>query len=121
MNDRDYFSHDASDGSGPGDRLDAAGIDCTGWAENIAYEYHSSFSLQDADSIVQGWIDSPGHERNLVGDYNEQVSASISATTVGSWLPNRSVPADSSPYREHERYAPRDRPDVAYVPAAPSL
>lgn len=72
MNDRDYFSHDASDGSGPGDRLDAAGIDCTGWAENIAYEYDSSFSPEDADSIVQGWIDSPGHERNLVGDYNEQ-------------------------------------------------
>lgn len=76
MNDRDYFSHDAPDGSGPGDRLDAAGIDCTGWAENSAYEYDTSFSPEDADSvadsIVQGWIDSPGHERNLVGDYDEQ-------------------------------------------------
>lgn len=76
MNDRDYFSHDAPDGSGPGDRLDAAGIDCGGWAENIAYEYDSRFSAEDADSvadsIVQGWIDSAGHRRNVLGDYGEQ-------------------------------------------------
>lgn len=76
MNDRDYFSHISPEGDGPGDRLDDAGIDCTAWAENIAYEYDSSFSEEDADSvaesIVNGWIDSPGHRQNILDNYDEQ-------------------------------------------------
>lgn len=39
-------------------------------------EYDSSFSAEDADSvadsIVQGWINSSGHRRNILGDYDEQ-------------------------------------------------
>lgn len=76
MNDRDYLSHVSPDGDGPGDRLDDAGIDCNAWAENIALEYDPSFSEDDADSvaesIVAGWISSPGHRQNILGDYDEQ-------------------------------------------------
>jgi uncharacterized protein YkwD len=76
MNDRDYFSHFSPEGDGPGDRLDEAGIDCDSWAENIAFEYDPSFSEEDADSvaesIVDGWISSPGHRENLLGDYDDQ-------------------------------------------------
>ena len=76
MNERDYFSHTSPEGDGPGDRLDDAGIDCTGWAENIAYEFDPSFSEEDAasvaESIVTGWINSDGHRRNILGDYDEE-------------------------------------------------
>lgn len=76
MNERDYFSHMSPEGDGPGDRLADAGIDCNSWAENIAYEFDPSFSEEDADSvaesIVNGWINSPGHRRNILGDYDEE-------------------------------------------------
>ena len=34
--------------------------------ENIAY---ASYSIQDVDRMVQGWIDSPGHRKNILGDW----------------------------------------------------
>ncbi|WP_205195196.1 CAP domain-containing protein [Chitinophaga sp. Cy-1792] len=33
-------------------------------AENVAY------GTLDAQQVVQGWIDSPGHRKNMLGDYN---------------------------------------------------
>lgn len=73
---QDYFSHISSDGEGPGDRLDAAGVDCSGWAENIAWESSTSVSNEDADSIadstVEGWLNSSGHRRNIRGDYDAE-------------------------------------------------
>ncbi|WP_143310454.1 CAP domain-containing protein [Chitinophaga vietnamensis] len=33
-------------------------------AENVAY------GTLDAEQVVQGWINSPGHRRNMLGDYN---------------------------------------------------
>lgn len=72
----DYFSHDSQDGSGPGDRLDAAGIECNGWAENLAWEESANVSDGEAESIansaLEGWIDSEGHRQNLLGNYDEE-------------------------------------------------
>lgn len=56
-----YFSHTSLDGSAPWDRTAAAGYAGGGIGENIAAGY-----LTPAD-VVQGWIDSPGHCRNLMG------------------------------------------------------
>lgn len=65
LNDCDYFRYFSSDGDGPGDRLDDGGIVCSGWAKNIASEYDPLFSKDDAnsvaESIVNEWIESPGH------------------------------------------------------------
>jgi len=38
--------------------------DATGGAENVAYNYKT------ARIVVDGWIKSPGHHRNLIGRYN---------------------------------------------------
>ena len=35
-----------------------------GAAENVAYNY------KDLQVLVQGWIKSPGHQKNMVGNYN---------------------------------------------------
>lgn len=84
---RDYFDHDSPDGQGPGDRLDAAGVDCRAWAENIAWESSGSVSDEDADSIadstVEGWLDSSGHRRNIRGDYEvEGIGVAVTGREV---------------------------------------
>ncbi|WED43461.1 CAP domain-containing protein [Legionella cardiaca] len=37
---------------------------CRGGAENVAYNY------KDAQDVVKNWLTSPGHRRNIVGNYN---------------------------------------------------
>jgi uncharacterized protein YkwD len=76
MLENDYFDHDSPDGTGPGERLDEAGLDCNAWGENIAWESSQDVSEGDADSIadstVEGWINSEGHRQNLLGNYDEE-------------------------------------------------
>lgn len=61
---RDYFSHDTL-GATPSvnghlyDRIAAEGYEPRGWAENIAQ------GQQSQGQVLQAWIDSPGHNRNL--------------------------------------------------------
>ena len=55
----DYFSHTGQDGSSFADRIRAAGHPSPG-GENIAQ------GQEDADEVVQAWMDSPGHRRNIL-------------------------------------------------------
>lgn len=55
------FEHQGSDGSTPAQRVTAAGYRWRTVAENIAA------GARDAKTVVQGWIDSPGHCANLMG------------------------------------------------------
>lgn len=59
MIERDFFSHTNPDGAGPGDRLDAAGVDYTGWGENIAA------GTGDPEHVLGLWMNSPGHRANI--------------------------------------------------------
>jgi uncharacterized protein YkwD len=45
----------------PEDRLAAAGYTWQAYGENLAFGY------PDARSVVQGWMDSPGHRANILG------------------------------------------------------
>lgn len=63
MLENDYFSHTGLDGSSPADRLRAAGYDGRGWGENIAS------GRSDAESTMEQWMNSPGHCRNIMGNY----------------------------------------------------
>jgi len=56
---RGFFDHRNPSGQSPGDRLRAAGILWTGWAENIAY------GRPTAQSALDAWLDSPGHRSNI--------------------------------------------------------
>lgn len=55
-----FFSHTGSDGSSAGDRATRAGYVWSTWGENIAAGYPS------VATVMQGWIDSPGHCANLM-------------------------------------------------------
>lgn len=59
MVDRDYFDHTNPDGESPFDRLQNAGIQYSGAAENIAWGYPS------AEAVLDGWLNSSGHRANI--------------------------------------------------------
>jgi uncharacterized protein YkwD len=63
MVENDYFSHTGLDGSSPRDRMDAAGFEGRGWAENIAA------GRSGAEETLEQWMASDGHCRNIMGDY----------------------------------------------------
>lgn len=46
------------------DRLHAQIKNSNAGAENVAYNY------KDAQDVVKNWLRSPGHKRNIVGNYN---------------------------------------------------
>ena len=71
MTARGYFDHDTPDGLDPTDRLHRAGFSCRkadryGIAENIAIETTLDTVEMAAIEAVQGWVNSPGHRRNLL-------------------------------------------------------
>lgn len=59
----DWFSHQGPDGSTLGTRADAAGY--TGWTY-LAENLYKGYYLDSPQSILQAWIDSPGHLENML-------------------------------------------------------
>ncbi len=55
------LNHTGSDGSNAGTRLETVGYDWQQYGENIASGFISS------SAVLQAWINSPGHCRNLMG------------------------------------------------------
>lgn len=53
------LSHTGVDGSSVYDRIVAEGYNPSGWAENLAK------GQQSQEEVLQAWINSPGHNRNL--------------------------------------------------------
>jgi uncharacterized protein YkwD len=66
MGTNNFFSHTGSDGSDPGARITRAGYAWRTYGENIAAGYDT------VARVVQGWMDSPGHCRNIMnGSFRE--------------------------------------------------
>lgn len=65
MVDNDYWAHNAPDGTTPWYFFDQAGYNYSKAGENLAYGFNTS---QDA---VNGWIGSPGHRANMLGEYKD--------------------------------------------------
>lgn len=56
---RHYFSHTNLDGETPGDRVNNAGYTYISVGENLALGHFT------AESVLAGWLDSPGHRANI--------------------------------------------------------
>ena len=73
-----YFDHNR-----PGKKFydfpNELGVRYTSLGENIA----TGFS--DAASLVQGWMNSPGHRENILGDYTD-IGVGIALNPDGTWL-----------------------------------
>jgi uncharacterized protein YkwD len=65
MADRRKMSHRGGDGSSPFERIDRQGYRYRSAGENVAYGF------DDVDSVIGGWMKSPGHRRNILGNYSE--------------------------------------------------
>jgi uncharacterized protein YkwD len=86
MVDQHYFSHDSLDGRSPFDRMKAAGYTGGAMAENIAVGYKS------AAAVVEGWMNSAGHRKNILNCTYTVIGIGYDAGVVkpewggGSWV-----------------------------------
>jgi len=64
MASRHSLSHTGSGGSNAADRMRSAGVPVSSWAENIAS------GQKTEEAVCAAWIKSPGHRRNIVGNYD---------------------------------------------------
>src|SRR5207253_2431194 len=62
---RHRMSHRGGDGSSPFRRIAAQGYVFRRAGENVAAGYPS------VDAVMKGWMHSPGHRRNILGDFSE--------------------------------------------------
>lgn len=72
---KNYWSHDAPDGTKPWYFFREVGYNYQRAGENLAYGQKHSMS------VVDGWIKSPEHEKNLVGDYTEMGVCTVYASS----------------------------------------
>mgnify|MGYP001815261124 FL=1 len=70
-----FFSHTGSDGTNAGQRISATGYPWHAWGENIAAGYAT------VESVVTGWLNSPGHCSNIM---NPTVTEMGAASTSNS-------------------------------------
>lgn len=98
---KDNLSHQA-DGQRAGDRIEDTGyVLCTNgspWAENIARSSQFGSTADVADIMMTGWINSPGHRRNMVGAFAE-VGLAVAETSDGSRVYAAQVFATPGPGR----------------------
>lgn len=71
MADNHFFSHTGSDGLSVSDRATNAGYNWRTVGENIAAGY------PNVDSVMQGWLDSPGHCANIMRPGYEDLGAAL--------------------------------------------
>jgi uncharacterized protein YkwD len=73
MAERDFMSHTGSDGSTPAERVDRTGYGYRSVGENVAAGY------PDPEAVLEGWMDSPPHRENILGDFGEIGLARVTA------------------------------------------
>ncbi|WP_410539762.1 CAP domain-containing protein [Streptomyces sp. KL2] len=71
MADHRNMSHTGSDGSGPGDRISRAGYEWRTYGENVAHGYRTP------ESVMNGWMSSPGHKRNILNCSFEEIGVGL--------------------------------------------
>lgn len=63
MSDNNFFEHEGKDGSTISSRADAGGVSWRSLGENIGMGH------EDPTSIMKGWLNSPGHCKNLMSKW----------------------------------------------------
>jgi uncharacterized protein YkwD len=79
MAENGFFSHTGQDGSDPGDRISAAGYNWSTYGENIAAGY------KDAQTVMDGWLTSPGHCANIMNSSFTEVGVGLVKKDSGSY------------------------------------
>lgn len=79
MAERGYFDHETPEGRTPWDRIADAGYTGSPTGENIAVGY------VDADEVVTGWMDSPGHCSNIMNPGSNEHGLGFAFVTGTEW------------------------------------
>jgi uncharacterized protein YkwD len=72
------MSHTGSDGSDAGIRISRTGLSFGTWGENVAAGYGS------AGSVVEGWMNSPGHRANILNAAFTQIGVAVAYGADGT-------------------------------------
>lgn len=121
MVDNDYWAHNAPDGTTPWYFFDQAGYSYSRAGENLAYGFNTS---QDT---VNGWIGSPGHRANMLGEYQDVGFGFVDGpnfqgspnTVVVAHYGATATPAAPAPAPVAQATAPTPQPS-APTPSAPA-
>ncbi|GAA3070759.1 hypothetical protein GCM10020254_13180 [Streptomyces goshikiensis] len=76
---RNFFDHTNPDGADPGKRVTAAGYRWSTYGENIAG------GQQNADSVMDSWMKSPGHRANILNCAFKEIGVGIHQGAGGPW------------------------------------
>jgi uncharacterized protein YkwD len=89
MADRRKMAHRGGDGSSPFDRIGREGYRYRAAGENVAYGF------DDVEAVMDGWMRSPGHRRNILGHYSEiGVGRAIAKDGASYWCVTFGTPRD---------------------------
>ncbi|MFF4452434.1 sigma-70 family RNA polymerase sigma factor [Streptomyces goshikiensis] len=76
---RNFFDHTNPDGADPGKRTTAAGYRWSTYGENIAR------GQQNAASVMDSWMKSPGHRANILNCSFKEIGVGIHQGAGGPW------------------------------------
>ncbi|GAU69243.1 hypothetical protein SSP35_11_00620 [Streptomyces sp. NBRC 110611] len=76
---RGFFAHTGPDGTGPGQRITAAGYSWSVYGENIAVAWPTPAA------VMKAWMNSPGHRANILNCDLAEVGVGITFGTGGPW------------------------------------
>ncbi|MFE9820453.1 sigma-70 family RNA polymerase sigma factor [Streptomyces sp. NPDC005773] len=76
---RNFFEHTNPDGAGPGERVTDAGYRWSAYGENIAR------GQQSPESVMDSWMNSPGHRANILNCSFKNIGIGIHKGAGGPW------------------------------------
>lgn len=83
MQQKKFFGHTGSDGSDVGVRVSRTGYNLARAAENLAYATAERYT---AAEIVNGWLDSPGHCKNIMNPVFKEVGLAKHSVDYDYWV-----------------------------------
>ena len=83
MVDRNFFNHTNPDGKTPRDRITAKGYTASWWGENI---YKSASGDPTAHSCYSAWLNSPGHNANMLNTNYTEIGIGQATNGAGATL-----------------------------------
>ncbi|RQW98995.1 CAP domain-containing protein, partial [Micromonospora globispora] len=84
--DHQTMSHDGSDGSDVGDRLDRVGYDWRAYGENVAW------NQQTPEAVMDAWMNSPGHRANILNCSFTEIGVGVARSNGPYWTQDFGTP-----------------------------
>ncbi|MEU8260613.1 CAP domain-containing protein [Micromonospora sp. NPDC048999] len=84
--DHKTMTHDGSDGSDVGDRLDRVGYNWRAYGENVAW------NQQSPAAVMAAWMNSPGHRANILNCSYTEIGVGVARSNGPYWTQDFGTP-----------------------------